>query len=139
MFAGYDGQTTRPPIAWSSNCSQFQIFNPYVLCLSNNNNDTSSSIKIYNINDSKLKQEVQLPNVKMLKFIYDENLMLVATNNQVFALNALVSYQIDQLMKIKQIDEAIALFESFSANFDKESFNRVKFRGQRSFFGLPNF
>jgi uncharacterized protein YbgA (DUF1722 family) len=120
MFAGYDGQTTRPPIAWCTDCTQFQIFNAYVLCLKND-----STIKVYNLKDSKLKQEIGLSNVKILKFFNDENLLLVATSNQIFALNVLISQQIDHLLKCKLTDEAIALFESFSSYLEKESFAKV--------------
>lgn len=82
--------------------------------------------------DGKQKQEITMPmnaSVSLIRFFGEESLMLVATANQVFALNALISYQIDQLIKAKMIDEAIALFESFSANFDsKESFNKVIYK-----------
>lgn len=132
MFAAYDGQTTRPPIAWAPHCAQFQIYTPYVLCCCTANGETSnwtSTIRIYSMRDGKQKQEITMPmnaGVNLIRFFGEESLMLVATANQVYALNALISYQIDQLIKAKMIDEAIALFESFSANFDsKESFNKV--------------
>ena len=59
-----------------------------------------------------------------MKFFNDENLLLVATSNQIFALNVLISQQIDHLLKNKQTDEAISLFESFSTYLEKENFSK---------------
>ncbi len=53
MFATFNGSCLRPPVAWCANCTQFQISNPYVLCIAND------TIKVYNIFDSKLKQEIK--------------------------------------------------------------------------------
>lgn len=125
MFATFDGQTTRPPVTWSSKTIQFQISNPYVLCLR-----SDSSIKVYNLNDSKLKQEINnLGHVKFMKFINEENFLLVSTSNQILALNPLsLALQVDQLLAKKQIDEAISLFECSNINLtlSKEAYDQVK-------------
>lgn len=131
MFASYDGQTTRPPIAWSPNCSQFQIYTPYVLCCCENG--SASVIRAYNMRDGKLKQEISFAgSIQLIRLFTDEGLMLIATAGQVFALNVLISYQIDQMIMAKKCDEAISLFESFSSNFEPENFNRVLNRTAKS-------
>lgn len=124
MFATFDGHTTRPPVTWCSNTTRFQISAPYVLCLRND-----SSINVYNLNDSKLKQEIKnLGNVKLMKFIKEEKYLLVATSTQILALNSLsLSLQIEQLMSRKQIDEALSLFESSSSSLSKEDYDQVSF------------
>ncbi|CAF0716807.1 unnamed protein product [Brachionus calyciflorus] len=121
MFATSDGQTTRPPVAWSSNTVKFQISPPYVLCLRND-----SSIKVYNITDSKLRQEINnLGNVKFIKYVNEEKCLFWSTNNEIFALTPLsIISQVEQLLAKKMIDEAINLYEISSPNISKDDFEQ---------------
>jgi hypothetical protein len=125
MFALCTGTTLRPPVAWCSNCTQFQIFNPYVLCIAND------SIKVYNLFDSKLKQEINLPQVKLIRYISEEKIFIISSQTQIFALNvASIASQMDQLLLKNQVDEALKLFELSNANTDKKDFDEVNFKNQ---------
>ena len=122
MFASFDGQTTRPPVPWCNNCTKFQIFNPYVLCLSN-----ELTIKVYNLSDSKLKQEIPIKqHVKHLKYINEEKFLFISTPSQIFILNRTsMLFQVEQLLIKKQTDEAISLFEVLSINLSKSDYEEV--------------
>jgi hypothetical protein len=125
MFAAFDGQTTRPPMPWCNNCTRFQIFNPYVLCLSN-----ETAVKIYNLTDLKLKQEIQINGgpVKHLKYINEDRFLFVSTATQIFILNRTsMLFQVEQLLIKKQTDEAINLFEVLSINLSKSDYDEVMF------------
>lgn len=120
MFATYDGQTTRPPVAWCSDCTQFQLCNPYVLCL------TDNLICVYNLYDSKLKQEIHLPQTKLIKYIREENILILATQGEICALKSIsISAQIDQLLSMKKVDEALSLFECCNADLDTKIYVQV--------------
>jgi hypothetical protein len=120
MFANYNGQTTRPPMTWCNGCFQFQIAMPYVLCL------TADSIKVYNLQDSKLKQEINLVQPKFLKYIKEENFFIISTQTQVCAMNvASVANQIEQLLNSKQVDEALSLFNMLSTNLSQQKYEEV--------------
>ena len=120
MFATCTGTAFRPPVAWCSNCTQFQIYTPYVLCISND------SIKIYNLFDSKLKQEINLPQVKIIRYNSEEKIFIISSHSQIFALNvASISSQMEQLLIKNQVDEALNLFEISNNNTDKKEFDEV--------------
>ena len=119
MFASFDGQSTRPPFPWCNNCTRFQIFNPYVLCSSGDNH-----IKIYNLTDLKLKQEIVLSNIKQLEYFGEERFLILATPTQIFILNRTsMLFQVDQLLIKNQVDEAINLFEVLSINLNKSDYS----------------
>ena len=120
MFAACTGQTTRPPVTWYNDCTQFQISKPYVLCVSND------SIKVYNLIDSKLKQEINIAHAKLLKYIADENIIIISTNTQICALNILsLPAQVEQLLLNNQVDEAVSLFECLGSTLDKKEYENV--------------
>jgi hypothetical protein len=120
MFANYNGQTTRPPMTWCNGCIQFQIAIPYVLCL------TADSIKVYNLQNSKFKQEINIIQPKWLKYVKEENFFLISTPSQVCALNvASATSQIEQLLNNKQVDEAISLFDMLNTNLSQQKYEEV--------------
>ena len=125
MFATYDGQTTRPPVAWCANCLRFQIAAPYILCL------TRDSIKVYGL-DSKLKQDINLSEASAIKYVSGddgdgEDMFLVSRRNQIYALYATsVHKQVDQLLAVRDVDEAMRLFENLvDPSLDRDTFNEV--------------
>lgn len=129
MFALCTGTTLRPPVAWCSNCTQFQLFNPYVLCIAND------AIKVYNLFDSKLKQEISVPHIKLLRYVSEEKIFIISTQTQIYALNvASISSQMEQLLIKNQVDEALNLFELSNASTDKKEFDEVKIWHRDLFF-----
>ncbi len=122
MFATYDGQTTRPPVAWCANCLRFQIAAPYILCL------TRDSIKVYGL-DSKLKQDINLGEASAIKYVSgaNEDMFLVSRRNQIYALYAIgLHTQIDQLLALRQVDEVMRLFENLvDPSLDRDTYNEV--------------
>ena len=120
MFATYDGKTTRPPITWCENCINFQISDPYVLCA------TSDSIKVYNLIDSKLKQEIEYTQIKYMDYIEDENIIFLCTPTRVCALNPYSpAMQINQLLESKRVDEALDLFELLNKKLNSSEYEEV--------------
>ena len=120
MFTTFNGSCLRPPVAWCANCTQFQLSNPYVLCIAND------TIKVYNLFDSKLKQEINLPQVKRIKYISEENIFMISSQTQMYALNvASITSQMEQLLVKNQVDEAINLFEQSNTSLSKKEFDEV--------------
>jgi hypothetical protein len=119
MFATYDGQTTRPPVAWSNNCIQFEISSPYILCM------TNDSIQVFGF-DSKLKQDIFISQPRAIKYLKDENVLIVSRSNQILALNvASINSQVEQLLQSNQVDEAIHLFQNLGTSLEKEDYEEV--------------
>ena len=118
MFSSFDGQSTRPPIPWNSNCTQFQICNPYILCVSEKN-----VIEVYSMIDQKLKQEIGLVQMRSIKYINEENFFIVSTPTQICALNVTSrSIQIDQLLKEQQLEQAVSLFKILYSNLGQQKY-----------------
>ncbi len=90
------------------------------------NND--SSIKIYNLTDLKLKQELQINNIKHLKYVNEDKFLLVSTPQQIFILNrtSMLS-QVEQLLIKHHVDEAINLFDVLSVNLGRSDYEEVTF------------
>lgn len=121
MFAHYEGKTTRQPITWCENCIKFQISAPYVLCA------TNDSIKVYNLSDSKLKQEIEFTQIRSMTYIEDENIIFVSTSTLVCALNPVSpSSQINQLLENKRVDEALELFDLLHKKISISEYEEVK-------------
>jgi hypothetical protein len=119
MFATYNGQTTRPPIAWSTNeINKFEIMLPYIICLG------KDLIQVYNLEDCKLKQEINMPHVKLIYQSVEEEFFIVSTRQQVYALTMISSQlQVEQLFQNNQCDEAIQLFQYLNKrNNDRKKF-----------------
>lgn len=122
MFATLDGHTTRPPVAWCSDVFRFQIMPPYVLCLKKD-----SHVKVYNLNDSKLRQEINcLDSIRFIKYINEENCVLVSNFNEIYAFISLgIVCQVEQLLDKNLVDDAIGLFESSASTISVDEFEKV--------------
>ena len=123
MFSTHDGQTLRPPIAWCEDCQEFQITDTYALCL------TPNSIKVYNLNDSKLKQDISLPRAKAIKYIKDDRFCIITMQNQICAIIpaslASICSQIDSLFEKSLVEDAFSLFESFGKDMNSKIYDEV--------------
>ncbi|RNA43847.1 Transforming growth factor-beta receptor-associated 1 [Brachionus plicatilis] len=121
MFATSDGQTTRPPVAWCPDVVKFQIMAPYVLCLRRD-----SLVKVYNLNDSKLRQEISsLDTIRLIKFINEENCVLISSFNEIYAFISLgIACQVEQLLDKNLVDDAINLFETSTCTNSTDEFEK---------------
>ena len=120
IFASFDGQSTKPPLSWCENCCQFQISLPYVLCYN------GDGIKVYNLLDSKLKQEISFSQARNFEFIDEENFFIISTPVQMFIINPISpNKQIEQLVGLHQVDEATRLFECLNKNLAPSDYEEV--------------
>lgn len=122
IFASFNGQTTRLPVAWCSDVIRFQIMPPYVLCLKKN-----SHVMVYTLNDSKLRQEINcLDRISFIKYINEENCVLVSNFNEIYAFISLgIVCHVEQLLDKKLVDDAINLFESSASTISAYEFEIV--------------
>lgn len=86
------------------------------------------SIKVFNLTDLKLKQEISLGGmvVKHLKYVSEDKFLFVSTPSQIFILTRTsMLFQVEQLLIKKQVDEAITLFDCLSINLSKTDYEEV--------------
>ena len=121
IFAAFDGQSNKPPLKWTSDCTRFQIANPYVICTSN------ESVQVYNLLDSKLKQKFNFSQTKGMDYVAEENFFIITTPVQMYFINMLsAANQIEQMLATIQVDEAISLFEVLNIDLGPEEYKQVR-------------